>query len=98
MGTRAETALILEYATQWSYGINETPNLFIPNLTAVHLPAHLSEKSETYKIISQNYQGADKAIQQMPTYWGPQSFTAGPMLELFVSFYFCLVSLFLKEA
>ena len=96
-GNKSRNGLDLEYATQWSYGINETPNLFIPNFNGGSSAGALSEKSETYKIISQNYQGADKAIQQMPTYWGPQSFTAGPMYMGAICIFLFLLGFFVLK-
>ncbi len=69
-----------DYATQWSYGIDETFNLLIPNYKGGASGGALSEKSETYKLISrQDPSYAKKVIKQMPTYWGPQPFTAGPV-------------------
>lgn len=71
--------LDLEYATAWSYGIEETPNLMIPNFNGGASAAPLSKSSATYKTLKGRYQGADQLIEQMPVYWGPQPFTAGPM-------------------
>jgi hypothetical protein len=69
-----------DYATQWSYGIDETFNLLIPNYKGGASGGALSEKSEVYKLFSrQNPSVAKKVIKQMPTYWGPQPFTAGPV-------------------
>lgn len=69
-----------DYATQWSYGIDETFNLLIPNYKGGASGGALSEKSEVYKLISrQDPSYAKKVIKQMPTYWGPQPFTAGPV-------------------
>lgn len=96
-GNKSRNGLDLEYATQWSYGINETPNLFIPNFNGGSSAGALSKKSETYKIISQNYQGADQVIQQMPTYWGPQSFTAGPMYMGAICIFLFLLGFFVLK-
>ncbi len=69
-----------DYATKWSYGIDETFNLLIPNYKGGASGGKLTEKSETYKLFSkQDPSYAKKIIQQMPTYWGPQPFTAGPV-------------------
>lgn len=69
-----------EYATAWSYGIDETFNLLIPNFKGGASAGALSKNSETYKFLkSAGAPNADQMIKQMPLYWGPQAFTAGPM-------------------
>lgn len=68
-----------DYATAWSYGIQETPNLMIPDFNGGVSVGSLGRDSKTYKVLKSKYQGADKLIKQMPLYWGPQPFTAGPM-------------------
>lgn len=94
---KSRSGLDLSYATQWSYGINETPNLFIPNFNGGSSAGELSQKSETYKVLSQSYQGADQVIQQMPTYWGPQSFTAGPMYMGAICIFLFLLGFFVLK-
>ncbi len=71
--------LKLDYATAWSYGIEETPNLMIPNFNGGSSYGSLDRDSHTYKAIKGKYQGAEEIIKQLPLYWGPQPFTAGPM-------------------
>jgi MFS family permease len=72
-----------DYATQaWSYGIDETLNLFIPNFKGGSSGGSLSEDSETYKTLKQAgvpTRNAQAFIQQAPLYWGTQSFTSGPV-------------------
>ena len=69
-----------EYATAWSYGIDETLNLMIPNFKGGASGGALDKNSETYKFLnSQGASNADQIIQQLPLYWGEQAFTAGPM-------------------
>jgi hypothetical protein len=69
-----------EYATAWSYGIDETLNLLIPNFKGGASAGELSKESETYKFLkSQGASNADQIVKQMPLYWGNQAFTAGPM-------------------
>ena len=77
-----DKGLALDYATAWSYGIEEMPNLMIPNFNGGSSSGELSEESETGKLLKQNgYRGRDlkSTLAQMPLYWGPQPFTAGPM-------------------
>ncbi|WP_303178633.1 YfhO family protein [uncultured Butyricimonas sp.] len=69
-----------DYATAWSYGIDETLNLMIPNFKGGASGGALDKNSETYKFLnSQGASNADQIIQQLPLYWGEQAFTAGPM-------------------
>ncbi len=79
--TQTKSGLDKEYATtSWSYGIDETANLLIPDFKGGASSGALSEKSETYKMLKQGgAKNAEQMIRQMPTYWGEQAFTAGPM-------------------
>ncbi len=77
---QTENGLDKEYATAWSYGIEETFNLLIPNFNGGASAGELGKNSETYKFLKQaGAQQVDQIIKQLPLYWGPQSFTAGPM-------------------
>ena len=77
---KEQKGLDLSYATSWSYSPGEMPNLMIPNFNGGSSGGELTTKSETYKALrSGGYQGAGQIIKQMPLYWGPQPFTAGPM-------------------
>ncbi len=70
-----------DYITSWSYGKMETLNLLIPNLKGGSSHGSVPTSSETYKLI-RNAKGkrvADQMSKQMPTYWGDQPFTSGPM-------------------
>ena len=89
--------LDLNYATQWSYGIGETMNLLIPNYKGGPSSSELSENSETYKFLAQNA-GESKAkdiVKNMPTYWGDQAFTAGPMYMGAISIFFFVLAFFI---
>ena len=69
-----------EYATAWSYGIDETLNLLIPNFKGGASGGALSKDSETYKFLKgAGASNSDQIIKQLPLYWGSQAFTAGPM-------------------
>lgn len=77
---KTATGLDKDYATAWSYGIDETFNLLIPNYKGGASGSELSEDSEIYKLFAQQDPAyAKKVIKQMPTYWGTQPFTAGPV-------------------
>lgn len=66
-----------DYATQWSYGIIETFNLFIPNLMGGSSSQTFDKDSQTYKVLKQF-----NATQMLPAfrgYWGEQPGTSGPV-------------------
>ena len=72
--------LDLDYATAWSYGIEEMPNLLIPNFNGGSSAGPLDRDSETGKLLKRAGQSNLKeTLKHMPLYWGPQPFTAGPM-------------------
>jgi len=80
--TNQTSGLDKDYATSWSYGKMETFNLFIPNLVGGASGSELSKKSATYKKLLEvgaTKKQANDAIKRMPTYWGPQPFTSGPV-------------------
>lgn len=79
------------YITQWSYGIDETMTLLIPNFKGGASMGTLSAKSETAKELqARGVRDIEQTMQQfrLPLYWGDQPFTAGPV-------YFGAIVLFL---
>ena len=74
--------LDLEYATAWSYGWEELPNMMIPNYNGgSSVGAVNPSKSETIKTLKRYGQSGNmrEIAKGLPMYWGPQPFTAGPM-------------------
>ena len=81
----------------YSYGIAETFNLFIPNLVGGSQP--LGTKSETYNTLKRyNVPNARQIVEQYPlAYWGPQRYTAGPVyIGAVVIFLFFFGAFFVK--
>lgn len=77
----ASSGLDIDYAYMWSYGIDETLTLLVPNIYGASSHYNLGEDSETYKVLRPAY-GASQAkqvVKQMPVYWGAQPFTSGPV-------------------
>jgi len=76
-----ETGLDLAYATSWSYGWEELPNLMIANFNGGSSAQAVNpEKSETIKLLKRSGHSNTREIAKaLPMYWGPQPFTAGPM-------------------
>lgn len=76
-----KSGLNREYAFQWSYGKAETMTLLIPNFYGGSSNYALGEDSETYKTVKK-YAGSSQAkqiLKSLPTYWGDQPFTSGPV-------------------
>ena len=78
--THNADGLDLDYATAWSYGISEMPNLLIPNFNGGASSGELPMDSETAQLLKRAGQtNLKQTMKHMPLYWGPQPFTAGPM-------------------
>lgn len=93
---KQQEGLDIGYATSWSYSPEETPNLFIPNFNGGASAGELDRESATYKALKGGgYQGAEQIIKQMPLYWGPQPFTAGPMYLGAIMVFLFILALFL---
>ena len=89
-----------DYITQWSYGIDETMTLLIPNFKGGASGVNLNADSETgKKLASLGAPDVDKILKenQFPLYWGAQPFTSGPVyIGAIVCFLFVL-GLFLVD-
>lgn len=75
-----QKGLDLEYATQWSYGIDESFSFLIPGFKGGSSNYPLGPKSHTYQAVKAL--GAPAATARdfaanTPLYWGEQPFTAG---------------------
>ena len=92
------TGLNKDYATSWSYGKMETFNLMIPNLMGGASGSELSEDSEVYQVLKKNrVPNAKNIIKRMPTYWGDQPFTSGPVyIGAVICFLFVLGAFIVK--
>ncbi|MBQ9474913.1 MAG: hypothetical protein IJU69_01465 [Bacteroidales bacterium] len=90
--------LELDYATAWSYGWEELPNMLIPNYNGGASDGALKENSETVRLLKKAGQSnLSETAKHLPLYWGPQPFTAGPMYMGAISFFlFILGLLFFK--
>lgn len=91
--------LQLDYATAWSYGWEELPNLMIPNYNGGSSSGSVNpDKSEVVKLFRQAGQGNAKEIaKSLPLYWGPQPFTAGPMYMGAITVFLFVLGLFLYK-
>jgi hypothetical protein len=87
--------LDLDYATAWSYGWEELPNLMIPNFNGGSSAGALGPDSKTVKLLKRAGQANIRQVsKQLPLYWGPQPFTAGPMFIGGITVFLFLLGLF----
>ncbi|NLJ43609.1 MAG: hypothetical protein GX431_08105, partial [Bacteroidales bacterium] len=83
-----------DYIVSWSYGIDETMNLLIPNYKGGSTKP-FDKNSETVKALRQNNAGS--AVNQVMKYWGTQPNTEGPhYMGAIVIFLFILGIVVLK--
>lgn len=76
----AGNGLDLEYATAWSYGIDETMSFLIPGFKGGSSSYDVGKNSETYRQLKSHGISSKQAVDfcsAVPTYWGNQPFTAG---------------------
>ncbi|MBQ9201245.1 MAG: YfhO family protein [Bacteroidales bacterium] len=86
--------LDLDYATAWSYGLDETFTLLIPNFKGASSHYNVGENSRLYKTLVGKgvpRRSAAEFCQSVPTYWGTQPFTSGPV---YVGAIVCLLFVF----
>ena len=89
--------LDLDYATSWSYGWEELPNLMIPDFNGGASSGAVNpDKSETIKLLRRAGQkNLKETAKSLPLYWGPQPFTAGPMYMGAITIFLFVLGLFL---
>ena len=97
-GTNSK-GLNLDYATSWSYGWEELPNLMIPNFNGGASAGEVNpDKSETIQLLKKAGQrNLKETAKNLPLYWGPQPFTAGPMYMGAISVFLFVLGLFLYK-
>ena len=76
------SGLSLDYATAWSYGIDETMTFLIPNWEGGASGYNVGEKSQLCQTMRDNgvpKRSAEQFCLQVPTYRGEKAFTSGPV-------------------
>lgn len=101
-GTKKESNSTLDksYITDYSYGITESLDLFVPRLFGGSNAENLGEDSKTYEyLVKQGYSGSEVLglTSSLPTYWGEQPGTSGAAYIGAVVIFFFILSLFLVE-
>ncbi len=82
LNSNGQKGLDFDYATSWSYGIDETMTLLVPNFNGGSSHFDVGTNSDMYKNMVK--QGVPKAnakqfCKSVPSYWGDQPFTEGPV-------------------
>jgi hypothetical protein len=90
--TDATSGLDKNYITFWSYGVDETFNLLIPNYKGGS-SRPFDRESETYKILAKN--NNQEAANQLQKYWGTQPGTDGPHYVGAIIFFLFVLGLIL---
>ena len=92
--------LDLDYATAWSYGINETMTLLIPNYMGGASGYNVGTESELYKdLVAAGVprNSAKQFCQSAPTYWGEKAFTSGAVYVGAVVFMLFILALIILK-
>lgn len=74
------SGLNLDYATAWSYGIDESLTFLIPGYMGTASSNNVGTESVLYKTMVKNgvpKSDAGQIAESAPTYWGEQPFTVG---------------------
>ncbi|MBQ0096192.1 MAG: hypothetical protein KBS53_00900 [Bacteroidales bacterium] len=75
-----QNGLDIKYATEWSYGMNETFSFLIPGFMGGANRINVGTDSKLYKTLIQKGMEEEEAAdfcRKTPMYWGDQPFTAG---------------------
>ncbi len=87
-----------DYATGWSYGVDETMTLLIPNFKGGASMINFGENSATADLLrSNNVPNANAIVKQLPGYWGSQPGTSGPVYAGAIVLFLFVLALFLTN-
>ena len=96
---KVKEGLSKEYITEYSYGLTETFNLFIPRFMGGGTIEELDENSEYYQAFKMKYgvQAANEYSKQVLTYWGEQTIIEAPAYIGAVLFFLFMLGVFLVK-
>jgi hypothetical protein len=92
--------LDLNYATQWSYGIDESMTFLIPNYMGAASGFDVGTESHLYKTLVKKgvpRNSAKEFCSNAPVYWGEQPFTSGPVYMGAIICFLFLLALFIVK-
>ncbi len=99
-GEKQDKGLDIEYATAWSYDIDETLTLLVPNVKGGSSHYAVGDNSAVYEAMVERgvpKRQAESMCQSLPMYWGTQPFTSGPVyVGAIVCFLFVLGLIIVK--
>ena len=96
----SQQGLNSDYITQWSYGVDETMTLLIPNFKGGASGINLPADSETgKKLASLGAPDVDRIMKEnpFPLYWGTQPGTSGPVYIGAIICFLFVLGLFLVD-
>ncbi|MCK0159463.1 YfhO family protein [Allomuricauda sp. F6463D] len=89
-----------DYITQYSYGISESLNLFVPRIFGGSGNEDLGTDSKAYEYLTNQGLTPSKALEfsgSMPLYWGDQPIVAAPAYVGAIVFFLFLLGVFLVD-
>lgn len=87
------------YITEYSYGIGETFNLFIPRFKGGGNAENIGTGSETYQLLKTKISSSDAKdfVKHAPMYWGDQPIVAAPAYIGAVLIFLFVLGIFLVD-
>ena len=89
--------LDLDYATAWSYGVDESANMLIPNFAGGSSVDSFKTEGEVGNIFNDIF-GERRLAEQLGRYWGDQPYTAGPTYLGAIAIFLALLGLILAPS
>jgi len=89
-----------EYITQWSYGVIESLNLFVPRLFGGSSSEDLGENSKSYNFLIDQGISRSQALSfssGLPLYWADQPGTSGPAYIGAIIFFLFILGLIMVK-
>ena len=88
-----------DYATAWSYGIDETMTLLIPNFKGGASGGAVGKNSASFEFFKklQGERYALQVIEQLPLYWGDQPGTSGPVYFGAIIMFLFVIGIFILD-
>ncbi len=96
----ATTGLNRDYITEYSYGLAESLNLFVPRLFGGSNNEDLGTKSKAYAYLTEQGVPRTQALEfasGLPLYWGSQPIVAGPAYVGAILIFLFILALFLVK-
>uniref|UniRef100_UPI0035619105 YfhO family protein n=1 Tax=Muriicola sp. TaxID=2020856 RepID=UPI0035619105 len=96
----ATTGLSRDYITEYSYGLAESLNLFVPRLFGGSNNEDLGTKSKAYAYLTEQGVPRTQALEfasGLPLYWGSQPIVAGPAYVGAILIFLFILALFLVK-